>query len=61
MLTALTVHSLTDGWSFKQADEDGKDAWMPVKRVPTNVHLDLIDNGKYVYHVGEYLETPFNA
>jgi hypothetical protein len=21
---------------------------MPVKKVPTNVHLDLIDNGKYV-------------
>lgn len=43
---ALAVHRLTDGWTFKQADDEAKDAWMPVKRVPTNVHLDLMDNGK---------------
>jgi len=44
---ALVVHRLTDGWSFKQADDEAKDAWMTVKRVPTNVHLDLIEHGKY--------------
>jgi len=43
---ALVVHRLTDGWSFKQADDEAKDAWMTVKRVPTNVHLDLIEHGK---------------
>ncbi|KAF2124870.1 glycoside hydrolase family 2 protein [Dothidotthia symphoricarpi CBS 119687] len=43
---ALAVHRLTEGWSFKQADDEAKDAWMPVKSVPTNVHLDLMDNGK---------------
>ncbi|KAF2194519.1 glycoside hydrolase family 2 protein [Zopfia rhizophila CBS 207.26] len=46
MAQALAVHHLTDGWSFKQTDDAGDDAWLPVARVPTNVHLDLIDNGK---------------
>lgn len=45
---ALTVHTLTDGWSFKQGDDDSENAWLSVKRVPTNVHLDLIEHSKYV-------------
>jgi beta-mannosidase len=45
---ALSVHVLSEGWTFKQADDTAKDAWMPVKKVPTNVHLDLMDNDKYV-------------
>jgi hypothetical protein len=45
---ALKVDQLSEGWSFKQSDDTSKEAWMPVKKVPTNVHLDLIDNGKYV-------------
>lgn len=48
MAQAMAVHRLTDGWSFRQTDDTAGDAWLPVKRVPTNVHLDLIDNGKYV-------------
>jgi beta-mannosidase len=43
---ALEVHCLTDGWTFKQADDTAQDDWMSVKKVPTNVHLDLIDHGK---------------
>ncbi|KAH7128385.1 glycoside hydrolase superfamily [Dendryphion nanum] len=46
MAQALTVHHLTDGWTFKQTDHTTEDAWLPVAKVPTNVHLDLIDNGK---------------
>ncbi|CAI6336501.1 unnamed protein product [Periconia digitata] len=42
MTTAKTVVDLTHGWTFKQADDSSDDAWLPVKRVPTNVHLDLI-------------------
>ncbi|KAJ4376666.1 hypothetical protein N0V86_006782 [Didymella sp. IMI 355093] len=42
----LTAHRLTDGWSFKQADDTAEDAWLSVKTVPTNVHLDLIEHGK---------------
>ena len=36
-----TVRELAEGWQFKQTDLT---AWMPVARVPTNVHLDLMDN-----------------
>lgn len=54
MPIALAVCPLTEGWTFKQADGDGEDAWMPVRRVPTNVHLDLIDNGKYVITWGVF-------
>lgn len=42
---SMTLH---DGWSFKQSDDDSENAWMSVKRVPSTVHQDLIDNGKYV-------------
>lgn len=43
----LSVHVLSKGWTFKQSDDAAKDAWMPVKKVPTNVHLDLMDHNKY--------------
>jgi beta-mannosidase len=49
---ALRVDQLFEGWTFKQTDDTTKDAWMPVKKVPTNVHLDLMDNGKYVVTFG---------
>lgn len=48
MAKAMTTHNLTSGWTFKQADDTSDTAWLPVQRVPTNVHLDLIDNGRYV-------------
>jgi hypothetical protein len=48
MVEAMRTRCLTDGWTFKQADDTSKDAWLPVKRVPTNIHLDLIANGRYV-------------
>ncbi|THY91566.1 putative beta-mannosidase [Aureobasidium pullulans] len=38
---ALLVQELKDSWEFKQTDLDN---WMPVKTVPTNVHLGLIAN-----------------
>lgn len=34
---------LTFGWSFKQTD---KEEWLSVERVPTNVHLDLLNHEK---------------
>jgi beta-mannosidase len=46
MAKPLTSQVLTTGWSFKQTDDDSEAAWMPVARVPTNVHLDLMDNKK---------------
>ncbi|KAF2484262.1 putative beta-mannosidase [Neohortaea acidophila] len=50
MTTKMRSHELTDDWQFRQADAG---EWLPVKRVPTNVHLDLIDN-----HV---IDDPFFA
>lgn len=41
---ALVVHELTKEWSFKEKDSE---EWLPVARVPTNVHLDLLANKKY--------------
>jgi hypothetical protein len=44
--------TLSDGWQFKQTrDTDSKEAWLPVKQVPSTVHQDLIDNGRYVRHI----------
>ncbi|OTA19809.1 hypothetical protein BTJ68_15284 [Hortaea werneckii EXF-2000] len=37
----MDVVKLETGWSFKQTDAQ---KWHPVARVPTNVHLDLLDN-----------------
>jgi beta-mannosidase len=45
---ALSAHVLSKGWTFKQADDTADDAWVSVNKVPTNVHLDLMDHGKYV-------------
>jgi beta-mannosidase len=42
----LSSITLKEGWQFKQADNQGEDAWLDVKQVPTNVHLDLIEHGK---------------
>ncbi|KAK7753810.1 hypothetical protein SLS62_004176 [Diatrype stigma] len=39
-------HPLSSGWEFRQADDDSADAWMPVRKVPTEVHLDLLANKK---------------
>ena len=41
-------------WQFRGADDDDENdkykeknfTWMPVAAVPTNVHLDLLANGK---------------
>jgi beta-mannosidase len=44
----LSSVTLTEGWQFKQKDDDAENAWLDVKKVPTNVHLDLMEHGKYV-------------
>lgn len=47
MTEPMAVHELATGWQFRQADADNGD-WLPVARVPTNVHLDLMANHKFV-------------
>ena len=39
---------LSADWYFRQAGDGEESVWMPVAAVPTNVHLDLMANGKYV-------------
>jgi beta-mannosidase len=48
MASARTLSSITlkEGWSFKQTDDASAEAWLSVQKVPTNVHLDLIEHGK---------------
>lgn len=40
--------TLSEGWSFKQSDDESADAWMPVASIPSVVHQDLEANKKYV-------------
>jgi hypothetical protein len=41
----LQSTELSKGWVFRQNDTADSE-WMPVKRVPSTVHQDLIDNNK---------------
>ena len=45
MVTTAKRTALETGWSFKRTDQ-GDDTWAPVAKVPTVVHLDLLDNKK---------------
>jgi beta-mannosidase len=38
---------LKTGWQLKQQD-DPKEEWLPVKKIPSQVHVDLLANEKYV-------------
>lgn len=43
---ALSKHPLSSGWEFRQQDDSSAAAWLPVKNVPSEVHVDLLANGK---------------
>ena len=43
-MAAMAVQDVSKGWQFKQTDSE---EWLPVAKVPTNVHLDLLDNEKW--------------
>ncbi|KAF2085380.1 glycoside hydrolase family 2 protein [Saccharata proteae CBS 121410] len=45
MARQLVVHELSSAWTFRQTDQPD-DPWLPVASVPTNVHLDLLENKK---------------
>jgi hypothetical protein len=57
---SLSSITLTEGWQFKQTDNVAEDAWLSVERVPTNIHLDLIEHGKYVSKNHEIHNTARN-
>lgn len=46
-LASLELVDLSLGWSFKQTDDVGSNTWSPVRRIPSTIHQDLIDNNKY--------------
>lgn len=48
-LSDMEVVDLATGWSFKRTDDVGDKAWNSVKKIPSTVHQDLIDCGRYVY------------
>ena len=50
MLVSSEAVELSKGWFFRQTDDEHGD-WLPVKKVPSTVHQDLIDNNKYVQHL----------
>ncbi|KAI0384778.1 glycoside hydrolase family 2 protein [Hypomontagnella monticulosa] len=43
---SVTRHSLADGWTFQQVGGPSPDEWLPVKTVPSQVHMDLKANNK---------------
>jgi hypothetical protein len=46
MATAAQIIDLVTGWKLKRTDE-GDDTWLPVEKVPTVVHLDLLSNKRH--------------
>lgn len=46
-MASFFQQSLATGWSFKDAEDNSAEAWMPVAHVPSVVHQDLIANNKY--------------
>ena len=43
-----TIVQLDSNWSFRQIDGPQKSEWKAVAKVPTNVHIDLMNSGMYV-------------
>ncbi|OLN98001.1 Beta-mannosidase B 1 [Colletotrichum chlorophyti] len=37
---------ISSGWVFKQGDDDSENPWLPVPRIPSQVHIDLLANDK---------------
>ena len=48
-MAAFISQELSTGWMFRRTDSE--EAWLPVAKVPTVVHLDLMDNNKYVSNI----------
>ncbi|KAI2629953.1 glycoside hydrolase [Hypoxylon sp. NC1633] len=45
-MTTFSTQELRTGWEFKRTEDPSPGAWLPVARVPSVVHIDLIDNNK---------------
>ncbi|KAF9874650.1 glycosyl hydrolase family 2 [Colletotrichum karsti] len=40
------IHELSTGWFFKQKNDASGNPWLPVAKVPSEVHVDLLANKK---------------
>lgn len=47
---ARTRYDLSTGWTFKETGETSE-GWLPVAKVPSQVHIDLLANNMYVIAV----------
>lgn len=47
---ARSRHDLSHGWQLREYDGNpsSENPWLPVQHVPTQVHMDLLANKKYV-------------
>ncbi|XXH00713.1 hypothetical protein Hte_007063 [Hypoxylon texense] len=45
-MVIFSTQELRAGWEFKQTEDPSPDAWLPVAKVPSVVHIDLLDNNK---------------
>ncbi|OIW30083.1 glycoside hydrolase [Coniochaeta ligniaria NRRL 30616] len=45
-MTTFSVQRLRTGWEFKRTNDTKPDAWLPVAKVPSVVHIDLIAHDK---------------
>ncbi|KAI1373873.1 glycoside hydrolase [Hypoxylon crocopeplum] len=45
-MVTFSTQELQTGWEFKRTEDSSPDAWLPVAKVPSVVHIDLIDNNK---------------
>ncbi|KAL3459076.1 glycoside hydrolase superfamily [Aspergillus heterothallicus] len=45
MSEILSSRLLDRGWTFKDASDDKPEAWLPVAKVPSVIHLDLLNKG----------------
>ncbi|XXG97371.1 hypothetical protein Hte_003670 [Hypoxylon texense] len=43
---ALARYGLGHGWTFRQSENSSSEDWLPVQKVPSQVHMDLIANKK---------------
>ncbi|WYZ45930.1 hypothetical protein EsH8_IX_000155 [Colletotrichum jinshuiense] len=43
---AILRHEISSGWTFKQKDDDSENPWLPVPKIPSQVHVDLLANNK---------------
>lgn len=48
VMPVFSSKKLSTGWEFKLAGDPASEEWLPVAKVPSVVHLDLVANGKCV-------------